>query len=43
MISNKKAAKRLIKLAKKHPDWYTKQDVSYAKKVKQNEKKKLED
>ena len=29
-----KAAKKLIKLAKKHPDWYTKKDVFYAKMVK---------
>ena len=26
-----KAAKKIIKLAKKHPEWYTKQDVFYAK------------
>ena len=25
-----KAAKRLIKLAKEHPDWYSKKDVFYA-------------
>ena len=25
--STKKAAKKLIKLAKKHPDWYTQEDV----------------
>ena len=29
-----KAAKKLIKLAKKHPDWYSKKDVFYAKMVK---------
>ena len=29
-----KAAKKLIKLAKKHPDWYSKKDVFYAKTVK---------
>ena len=33
-LSDKKAAKKIIKLAKKHPDWYTKQDVYYAKQVK---------
>ena len=30
-LSDKKAAKKIIKLAKKHPDWYTEQDVNYAK------------
>ena len=29
-----KAAKKLIKLAKEHPDWYTEQDVQFAKMVK---------
>ena len=33
-LSDKKAAKKIIKLAKKHPDWYTEQDVYYAKQVK---------
>tara|TARA_Y100001970_G_C13721128_1_gene596702 strand:+ start:257 stop:394 length:138 start_codon:yes stop_codon:yes gene_type:complete len=33
-MNNKKAAKKLIKLAKKHPDWYTEKDVYYAKQVK---------
>ena len=32
-MKDKKAAKKLLKLAKKHPDWYTEQDVYYAKKV----------
>ena len=31
--SVKKAAKKLLKRAKKHPDWYTKEDVKYAKRV----------
>ena len=31
---DKKAAKKIIKLAKEHPDWYTKQDVEYAKMIK---------
>jgi hypothetical protein len=31
--SIKKAAKKLIQRAKKHPDWYTEQDIYYAKKV----------
>ena len=33
-MHNKKAAKKLLKRAKKHPDWYTKKDVYYAKMVK---------
>ena len=33
-MDDKKAAKKLIKLAKKHPDWYTEKDVYYAKQVK---------
>jgi hypothetical protein len=33
-MKDKKAAKRLIKLAKEHPDWYTKRDVWYAKMIK---------
>jgi len=44
MISNRKAAKKLLKLAKEHPDWYTKKDVFYAKQVKKlTKKKKLTD
>ena len=31
---DKKAAKKIIKRAKKHPDWYTKEDVRFAKMVK---------
>ena len=33
-MNDKKAAKKLIKLAKKHPDWYTEKDIYYAKTVK---------
>ena len=33
-MKDKKAAKKLLKRAKKHPDWYTEQDVYYAKQVK---------
>ena len=32
--SLKKAAKKLIKRAKKHPEWYTEQEIYYAKQVK---------
>lgn len=35
----RKTAKRLIKQAKKHPDWYTEQDVYYAKLMKRANKK----
>ena len=31
--SIKKAAKKLIKRAKKHPDWYSEQDIYYAKQI----------
>ena len=33
-LTDKKAAKKIIKRAKKHPDWYTKEDVRFAKMVK---------
>ena len=33
-MKDKKAAKKLIKLAKEHPDWYSVEDVKYAKQVK---------
>ena len=33
-LKDKKAAKRIIKVAKKHPNLYTKEDVLYAKLVK---------
>jgi len=33
-MKDKKAAKKLLKLAKKHPDWYTNEDILYAKSVK---------
>ena len=32
-MKDKKAAKKIIKRAKKHPEWYTAQDVYYAKMV----------
>jgi len=32
-MKDKKAAKRIIKLAKKHPELYSKEDVRYAKMV----------
>ena len=39
-LSDKKAAKKIIKLAKKHPEWYSEQDVYYAKQVKKQIKQK---
>ena len=30
-MEDKKAAKKLIKRAKKHPDWYTDGEVTFAK------------
>ena len=37
--SARKAAKKIIKRAKKHPDWYSQEDVMYAKLVKKVLKK----
>jgi hypothetical protein len=42
LMNDKDAAKRIIKLAKKHPDWYTKEDVKFAKKVKKRIKQQEE-
>ena len=33
-MKDKKAAKKLLRLAKEHPDWYSKKDVFYAKMIK---------
>jgi hypothetical protein len=38
-LSDKKAIKKLIKQAKKHPEWYTPQEVAYAKLMKKVIKK----
>lgn len=35
----RKTAKRIIKVAKKHPEWYTREDVQYAKLIKRANKK----
>ena len=35
--------KKLIKLSKKHPDWYTKDDVKYAKMAKRRLKQEEKD
>tara|TARA_B100001094_G_scaffold76559_1_gene72936 strand:- start:142 stop:291 length:150 start_codon:yes stop_codon:yes gene_type:complete len=44
-LKDKKAAKKLLKLAKKHPEWYSKEDVLYAKQVKRRikEEEKLKE
>tara|TARA_B100000287_G_C20235083_1_gene623775 strand:+ start:35 stop:184 length:150 start_codon:yes stop_codon:yes gene_type:complete len=38
-MNDKEAAKKLIRLAKEHPDWYSKKDVFYAKTVKKELKR----
>ena len=38
-LSLKKAAEKIIKRAKKHPEWYSQEDVMYAKLVKRTEAK----
>ena len=44
-LTDKQAAKKLLKLAKEHPDWYSKKDVFYAKQVKKriNKEEQLKD
>ena len=37
----RKSAKRLIKLAKKNPNLYTKEDVLYAKLIKKQDERKI--
>ena len=41
-MEDKKAAKKIIKRAKKHPDWYTQEEVMYAKVIKRMIKKQKE-
>ena len=38
-LTDTQAAKKLLKLAKAHPDWYSKKDVFYAKMIKKRIKK----
>jgi len=38
-LSSKKAAKKIIKRAKKHPEWYSQEEVMYAKLMKKVLKK----
>ena len=42
-LSDKKAAKKIIKGYKKHPDWYTQEEEMYAKLYKKMLKKKKEE
>ena len=42
-MEDKKVCKKIIKRAKKHPDWYTPEEVSYAKLMKKQSKKKRGD
>ncbi len=38
----RKTAKRLLKVSKEHPEWYTKADVKYAKMIKRQTKKTVD-
>ena len=42
-MNDKKAAKLIIKRAKKHPDWYTEDEVRYAKRVRKRIKQEEKD
>ncbi len=42
-MEDKKVCKKLIKRAKKHPNWYTPEEVIYAKLMKKAIKKKKDD
>ena len=35
-MKDKKAAKKLLKRAKKHPEWYTTDEIKYAKMVRKH-------
>ncbi len=38
-LSDKKAIKKIIKRSKKHPEWYSQEEVKYVKMVKKQLKK----
>ena len=38
-MGDKKVCKKIIKRAKKHPEWYTPEEVSYAKLIKKEIKR----
>ena len=42
-MKDKKAAKKIIKRAKKHPNWYTESDIRYAKMVRRRIKQEERD
>ena len=42
-MEDKKACKKIIKRAKKHPEWYTPEEVLYAKLMKKTIKKRKEE
>ena len=42
-MKDKKAAKLLLKRAKKHPEWYSKDEIRYAKIVKRRIKQEEKD
>jgi len=42
-MEDKKVCKQIIKRAKKHPDWYTPEEVSYAKMMKKAIKKRKQE
>ncbi len=42
-MKDKKAAKLLLKRAKKHPEWYSKKEIKYAKMVKKRIKQEEKD
>jgi len=42
-MEDKKVCKKIIKRAKKHPNWYTPEEVSYAKLMKKKKKKRKEE
>jgi len=42
-MKDKKAAKLLLKRAKKHPEWYSKKEIFYAKMIKKRIKQEERD
>ena len=42
-MNDKKAAKTILKRANKHPDWYTQDEIKYAKMVKKRIKQEEKD
>ena len=42
-MKDKKAAKLLLKRAKKHPEWYSKKEIKYAKMIKKRIKQEEKD